>query len=371
MNTLLLGPADLARLAREVGPDTIMDAVIDGVSRALGDAALDTADLVPRGGFHGVGADRGLIEWMPYRAAARREVAVKVVSYQPDNPLRCDLPTILATVGLYDVATGHPLVLADGVFLTAVRTGAASAVASRILARPGSRTLGLIGAGAQAVTQAHALSRLFPIDTVLVYDVHPPAAASLGRRIRFLNLDVRVCPLDEVERSADILCTATTVAVGDGPVMAGTNLREHVHVNAVGADFPGKVEVPAHVLRAALVCPDFPAQAVIEGECQQLRASEIGPSLIDLARDPRRWTSARDRPTVFDSTGFALEDHAALTAIVDLATARGLGTRMPLVHCPADVRDPYDFSAEADLAATEDVALRSLAHAGGAVADRV
>ena len=87
------------------------------------------------------------------------EVVIKVVGYHPKNPKNFNLPTILSSISSYDTKTGHLMGIADGVLLTALRTGAASAVASELLAKPESTTLGLIGCGAQSITQLHALSR--------------------------------------------------------------------------------------------------------------------------------------------------------------------------------------------------------------------
>ena len=90
--------------------------------------------------------------------------------------LRGSLPTIIATIGAYDAVTGHMLALTDGTFATALRTGAASGVASRVLARPESSVLGLIGCGAQAITQLHGMLRSFDIRQVLYHDVDSGAA---------------------------------------------------------------------------------------------------------------------------------------------------------------------------------------------------
>ena len=84
--------------------------------------------------------------------------------------------------------------------------------------------------------------------------------------------------------------------------------RPWLHVNAVGADFPGKREIDPALLRRALVCPDVLAQCLLEGECQQLEASSLGPDLADLVANRSRWEAERTRPTVSDATGWALED---------------------------------------------------------------
>jgi L-lysine cyclodeaminase len=343
VSTLLIRLRDIRDIVARIGLNELMDRTIAVLTEALQETPLAPGEMQPRAGF----SDRrrpSVLEWMPYRGRAGRSVTIKVVAYQPLNSSTAGLPTIVASASLYDFATGHLVALADGVFLTALRTGAASAVVSRILAHPDSTTVGLVGAGAQAVSQLHALSRVFRLREALVHDVDPGIARSFPARVAFLGVPIRVAPLEEVERGADILCTATTVAPGAGPVIRGGDLRRHVHINAIGSDLPGKTELPLDVLRASLVCPDFLEQARTEGECQQLAEGEIGPDLSELVRRPHDFRPWAERRTVFDSTGTALEDHAALGVLLEAARGLGLGRRVRLEHLPADPHNPYDFT---------------------------
>ena len=139
------------------------------------------------------------------------------------------------------------------------------------------------GHGAQAVTQLHAISRVFTLDRVLVYDTNPDAMHSFARRTAFLGLDVRPASLVDVETQSDIVCTATSVAVGAGPVISGHAMKPHVHINAVGSDLPGKTELPLSLLRRSLVCPDYPAQARVEGSTQACALDEVPGPVLDLA----------------------------------------------------------------------------------------
>ncbi|MFE9422584.1 ornithine cyclodeaminase family protein [Kitasatospora sp. NPDC006697] len=339
-DTLLLSGADLHRLMAQVGRDRLMDQMIDRLEAAFRTADRDGAGTPPRAGFTTGTSRAGVLEWMPHHEPGLA-ATVKLVSYAPENPGRHGLPTILGTLARIDDRTGHLVAIADAALPTAIRTGAASAVATRLLARPDSDTVGLVGAGAQAVTQLHALSRVLDIREVLVHDTDPAHRRSFARRASFLGLEVREAPLAELEARADVICTATSVEVGAGPVLRGERLKEHLHVNAVGADLPGKVEVPLPLLRAAYVCPDHLGQARREGECQRLAAGEIGATLPELCRTPRLADPLRVRRTVFDSTGFALEDHVALDLLIALAELHGIGERVRLEAGPADALDPY------------------------------
>lgn len=348
--SLLLSRSDLVSLVRRVGLDTLMDLTIARLEEALAHAPPWTDDLPPRAGFPGDRERRSLLEWMPYRAADGH-TTIKIVSYAPHNPARHGMPTILGNVAAYEIETGHLAVLADGVFLTALRTGAASAVATRILARPDSRVLGLVGAGAQAITQLHGISRVVPLKKVVVHDVDPSRAASFaGRCAHFAgHLDVVVATADRVAREADVITTATSVGVGEGPVLLDEGLRPHVHVNAVGSDMPGKFELPIGLLERSFVCADFVSQALVEGECQQL-GRVVGPDLRELVQGRDVFARRALETTVFDSTGFAFEDHVALQLLRDLATDLGVGTFVEVEAASRDPLDPYAFTRSAGAA---------------------
>ncbi|MEU9129822.1 ornithine cyclodeaminase family protein [Kitasatospora sp. NPDC048540] len=348
MKTWVLSERDVAQVVERVGRDAVMDRVIDRLAEGLAEVGRGRRALSPqRGGFVRAEPVPGIWEWMPHREPGD-SITLKTVGYSPGNPGRFGLPTILGTVARFDDTTGSLTALIDGVLLTAIRTGAASAVASRLLAAPDSRVVGLIGAGAQAVTQLHALTRVFPVERVLVHDTDPVHAASLADRVAFLGLDVRVAVPELIAASADIICTATTVAVDGPPVLpAHAATRPHLHVNAIGADLVGKTELPVDLLRRAYVSPDHPEQARHEGECQRLAEDEIGLSLGELCADPSLARDLRGRPTVFDSTGFALEDHLAMEVLLEMAAEHDLGLRLQIEHHPADALDPYALTPAA------------------------
>ncbi|MCP3144890.1 ornithine cyclodeaminase family protein [Pyxidicoccus xibeiensis] len=339
--TLLVTQSDLRAIVDAMGLDALMDELIHALAEALRTYDASTTEVRKREGFlldHPV--QPGVLEWMPVMHRGHT-VTVKMVGYSPLNPDQQALPTIIATNSLYDVRTGHLLALMDGVFATALRTGAASAVATRCLASPRSTVLGLVGAGAQAVTQLHAISRLFPLKQVLAYDTNPAALQSFASRAAFLGLDVRPATLAEVEAHSDIICTATTVGVGAGPVISGHELKPHVHINAVGSDLPGKTELPRALLERSLVCPDYLEQARVEGECQQLAPELIGPDLVTLMKHPDRYEAWRHKSTVFDSTGYALEDQVVTALLLKHAEHLGLGTPVALETIGGDALDPY------------------------------
>jgi L-lysine cyclodeaminase len=316
---MLLDRGDINEIIQIVGIDNVMTKVIARLINGMSEAHEHLADFSPpRDGFRRDGPAGGVIEWMPYRQNGS-SVTIKTVAYSPANPANFGLPTITASIARFDDATGELTVLADGGTITAIRTGAASAIASQALARPDSTILGVVGCGAQAVTQLHGLSLLFPLDTVLAWDIDASRIESLSRRIAFTGLDVHMASPQRIASLADIVVTATSVGVGQGPVFPDGDTTEHLHVNAVGADLVGKTELPLGLLKRALVCPDHPEQALREGESQVLERSELGPTLGQICADPAIVRAAQRRLTVFDSTGAAIEDHLALDVFLDLA----------------------------------------------------
>ena len=345
MRTRIILAEDIARLVDRVGLDELMDQMVARLRTAMREFDGDQHELPIRDGFSYTDPNLGLVEWMPILKKSHT-ATIKVVGYHPNNPGQSGLPSVLSTVGIYDTSNGHMLGLGDATFLTALRTGAASAVASELLARPNSTVVGLIGVGAQAVSQLHGLSRLFPIDRVLIQDIDPQATSSFVSRVKGLvppHVEIRSVPVGLLVQSADILCTCTSIDVGEGPLFEDCEVRPWLHVNAVGADFPGKIELPFGLLQRALVVPDFAEQAIREGECQQLSIAQIGPELASMVRDAGDEMNHSDQLTVFDSTGYALEDHVAIEMLVEYCDELDLGLHVQLEVTGGDPRNPYDM----------------------------
>ncbi|QFZ20397.1 ornithine cyclodeaminase family protein [Saccharothrix syringae] len=343
VNTWLLGQDDVARIVDLVGRDALMRRMISALERGFGDLGRGLRQNSPvRSGFTRTGDVPGVIETMPHREPGVG-VTVKTISYSPRNIVGSRLPTILGTVARIDDTSGRLVALVDAVLLTALRTGAASAVATRRLAASGSRVVGMVGVGAQAVTQLHGLSQVLDVATVLVHDVDPKHRESFARRVAFLGLDVRPAPPERILAESDVLCTATSVGVGAGPVVPDGAHQPHLHINSIGSDEVGKTELPVELLRRAMVCVDHREQARREGESQQLAEDEIGPSLAHLCAHPDEAERYRGVLTVFDSTGFAFEDHVALDVLLGLADEFGLGTKVSIEGRPDDLLDPYSL----------------------------
>ena len=326
-HTIILSSEDCRQVIEQYGIDTLTDKLIAKTIEAIKDYHPEKTQIPARSGFHYETPHTGLIEWMPL-LDKDEQVVIKVVGYHPSNPKINNLPTILSTISAYDTASGHLLSIADGVLLTALRTGAASAVASKYLAHPDSKVLGIIGCGAQAVTQLHALSRLFNFEKVLIYDIDTETMLSFKTRCECLkfNAQIQLSTVEEIVTASDILCTATSIEPGAGPLFENLPTQPHLHINAVGSDFPGKIELPLGLLEQSFICPDFTEQALAEGECQQLKRANIDADLTEIVQNPNGFRQIPNQKSVFDSTGWALEDRVVLDLFTECADELGVGT---------------------------------------------
>ncbi|MEE9372225.1 MAG: hypothetical protein V3V00_04155 [Saprospiraceae bacterium] len=342
--TLILSGQDIQQIVLHFGHDLIMDSLISRLTSAIEHFDPDKTIVPVRSGLHYDFPASGLIEWMPL-LDEREHVMIKVVGYHPSNPDTNGFPTILSTVSLYDTSSGHLQGLMDGVLLTALRTAAASAIASKYLAHTKSAVLGLIGCGNQAVTQLHGLSRIFDLKQVLIYDIDHSAMRSFEHRCSVLNIGVDIfhSTIDDLIKVSDIVCTASSIEVGKGPLFNNLIAQPHIHINAVGSDFPGKIEIPLDLLQKSFVCPDFTAQAKIEGECQQLTEQEIGPDIIKVLKNPELYAHIKNQHSVFDSTGWALEDQVAMELFMEYASELELGQEVEIENVMEDAKNPYHF----------------------------
>ena len=281
----------------------------------------------------------GVIELMPISDASL--YSFKYVNGHPKNT-RAGLPTVMAFGLLADVDTGRPELLSELTLTTAMRTAATSVMVAKRVARPDSRTMAVIGNGAQSEFQALAFHLLMGITEVRLYDVDPRATAKLVANLYAAApaLKIVVCASTaEAVRGADIVTTVTADKT-NATIITPDMLQPGQHINGVGGDCPGKTELHADVLRAGAVFVEYEPQSRIEGDLQQMPAgfavTEFWRVLVGEA--PGR-TSA-DQITVFDSVGFALEDFSALRLLRDLAIELGLGRAIDLVP---DLADPKNL----------------------------
>jgi alanine dehydrogenase len=211
----------------------------------------------------------------------------------------------------------------DATEITAYRTAATAAIASRYLARRDSRTLGIIGAGQQAHTQIAAHVALFDLSIIKVYDCSADAAARLVDSLP--DHPLRSCPLEEAAES-DIVCTLTPAVE---PFLKREWVRPGTHINAVGADAQGKQELEPSILKDAIVVVDDMRQATAGGEINVplrkglIRVEDVYGTLGEIIAGKKPGRTDERSITVFDSTGLAIEDVAVARIIYRKAQLRG------------------------------------------------
>ena len=345
MSTRVLTPSCIAAIVRDVGLDAMLDDLIERLGNAFAAHDPEVIETIMRDGFRYTKPDFGLIEWMPSMETGRR-VAIKTVGYHPNNPVERGAPSVLSTTSIHDTNDGRLLAVCESTFLTAMRTGAASAIVTDVLAIENATALGMIGCGSQAITQIHAISRIRPIQTVTAFDADATVAATLAERLDRAGVPARVEVVDtaaEVIEGVDVLCCATSVEPGSDPVVPDIDHRPWLHINAVGADHPGKLELPGPLLRRAVVIPDLLEQCLEEGESQQIDRNELGPTMPELVRHRSRHEHWRGVLTVFDSTGWSLEDLVVAEMMLDHAERLDEGFEFDLQPTPRDPYDPYEF----------------------------
>jgi len=324
MDTLLLGPS-------AVDEQTPLADVIDAVEAAFG--AYARGDVVmPAKSYVDLPRYNGDFRSMPAYVAADGwdAAAVKWVNVHPDNPKDHDLPTVLGTLIYSDPETAFPLAVMDGTHLTRKRTGAAAAVATDHLAVPDATSMGLVGAGVQSYTQLEAIAQVRDIETVVVADRNESAVAAFVDHFSD-RFSVRGGSIEEAA-ACDVLSTVTPV---EEPLVH--SVGEHTHVNAIGADAPGKHEIADDVLTDATIVIDDYEQCTHSGEINVpwsagvLADEDIHAELGEVVVGHRPGRVGIDGVTVFDSTGLAIQDVACAHVAYENARGAGAGTDFALV----------------------------------------
>ncbi|MFP4056771.1 MAG: ornithine cyclodeaminase family protein [Candidatus Brocadiia bacterium] len=329
-----MGHSILVLSAAEVSEALPMADAIEAMRRAFAALATGEATLPPRTVFPAP-RNEGTALLMPAFLDAGRQMGVKLVALFPPNPER-GLPLLHGLMVLLDGATGRPMALLEGSALTAIRTGAASGLATDLLARTDARKAAILGAGIQGATQLEAVCAVRPVEQARVFDPLGDRAQELANRMgERLGLEVSIAAsATEALAGADVVCTATTSAV---PVFDDADLPAGAHVNAIGAFTPQTREVPeATVLRARVVVDHRPAAMEEAGDLliplRQGRITEahIQAELGEIVAGRAPGRGGDDEVTLFKSVGVAVQDVAAAWAAVEGAEATGLGQRVAL-----------------------------------------
>ena len=267
--------------------------------------------------------ENGDFRTMPAYLPALGIAGVKIVNVNPHNRAR-GLPTVMALTVIIDVETGAPRAIINATELTAIRTGSAGAVAAKYLAPRQPVTLGVVGAGRQAEALVEATVAALAVEEVLVWSRTEKSAEAFAAR--YADYNARSVP---IERACD--CDVlTTTTPSTKPLVMADWVREGTHINAIGADAPGKQELDPALLLKAEVFVDDPGQAIHSGEVNvpittgRYDPGRIAGTLGEVVIGEKR-RSSPDAVTIFDSTGLAIQD----LAVAALAMRMGDGYELP------------------------------------------
>jgi alanine dehydrogenase len=302
-----------------------MDALIPALEQSLKRQDSGTVLNHPRRRLH---VPEGTFHFMEAADLGLGRAAIKAyASFRPRTRF---------LVLLYDTSNGDLLAIIEADRLGQMRTGAATGVATKYLARPDAAVLALFGAGWQAESQAGAVAAVRPLRRIQVYSRNAEKRRQFADRI-VARLGVEAVPAESPEAAlheADIVVTATTSRV---PVFDGTNLAEGTHVNAVGSNALSKAEVDtATVSRASVVVVDSIEQSRMESgdllspyEARKFRW-EQAVELRQIVNGTHAGRTSPNEVTLFKSNGIALEDVVAASLVYDRAVAEGIGGEVRL-----------------------------------------
>jgi alanine dehydrogenase len=280
----------------------------------------------------------GVTLFMPAHLRTSDALAVKIVSVHNQNPSK-GLPLIHALVVVIDAATGKPLAIMEGGYLTALRTGAATGVSTDLLARREAKIAAIFGAGVQGRSQLLAVAAVRKLERVYVYDAVPGQADRFVREMRGqpgVPGDLRAAASStEAVREADVICTATT---STQPVFAGTDIKPGVHISAIGAYTPEMQEIDEKTLqRANKIVIDHHAGALAEAgdlilalKHGAIKESDIYAEIGEIAAGKKPGRERADEITFFKSVGNAVQDVSVARAIYDAAVRDNLGVEVEL-----------------------------------------
>jgi ornithine cyclodeaminase len=225
--------------------------------------------------------------------------------------------------------------------LTALRTAATSAMATKALAPGGATTLAIIGNGAQAEFQALALKTVCGISDIRLFDTDRTATEKCARNLSDSGLTIVKCSSPEEAIEGAGVITTCTADKQYATVLTDNMVGAGVHINAIGGDCPGKTELHADILNRSSVFVEYPPQTRIEGEIQQMPADFAVTELWRVLAGDANGRETDREITLFDGVGFAIEDFSALRWLRDKVARSTWHIDLDLIADPDDPRDLY------------------------------
>ncbi|MDT4975185.1 MAG: hypothetical protein QOG98_943 [Pseudonocardiales bacterium] len=320
--------------ATEVESLLDLDALVEAVEAAMIDLSSGRASMPAR--VAALVPDRqALLAAMPAFLPSAGALTAKLVSQFPQNE---DRPSHQALICCFDPETGTPVAIMDGTHVTALRTAAGSALASRLLARPGASVVAVLGTGVQARAHARLMVRLAGVQIIRVAGRNPLRVQHIVDELVAAGVPAEAADsIEDAVRSADIVCGATHT---DRPVVRYDWLQAGTHVNSVGYNAAGAGEVDVATIANSLVVVESRSSALAappSGAIELRRAIDQGAldpdwviELGEVAADPSTGRIEDSQLTLYKSVGVAVQDAAAAALVLRAAWERGVGIEISI-----------------------------------------
>ncbi len=324
--TLILNRIDVASVLN-------MNDCMDVVETAFAELANGTAVLPLR---TNIKPPDGLALYMPAYLQGMGALACKVVTVYKNNPVKYNIPTTIGKVLVQDPATGDVVCIMDGGFLTAVRTGAASGVATKYLARKNNNQIaGIYGSGVQAKMQLWAVAEARQLSKAIVYDLSDDAANDFVNEMsKKLDLEILKAKSPDEVLQADIICAATSSPI---PIFDGLKVKEGTHINGIGSHTPNARELDTTIVKRSKfvgdskeACFSEAGDIIIPVNNGELSESHFYAELGEIITGKKVARSDNQEITLFKSNGLAIQDVATAKLVYDKALEAGIGVNVEI-----------------------------------------
>ena len=317
---------------RNIIPLNKIDKVISAVEQAFSDYGKQSVQMPPKVYLY-FKEYNGDLRIMPSFSPKLKIAGTKIVNVHPDNPKK-GLLTVMASIILNDAKNGLPISLLDGTYITGVRTGAAGAVAVKYLAKKNAETLGAVGAGAQAIYQIAAITKVRNIKEVSVFDINDEVIQKLEKTLAREKIKVKIkkASLQEAVQK-EILVTTTP---SRKPVVKMEWVLPGTHINAIGADAEGKQELDPQIFKKGRLVIDDWAQASHSGEINVpfkkgiITEKDVSSSLGEIVCGKKPGRKNDKEITIFDSTGLGVQDLYTANLVYQKAKREKIGREINL-----------------------------------------
>ncbi len=325
--TLILNKKDVMSILE-------MNDCMDMVEKAFAELSNGTAVLPLRIGINPTSDGSAL--YMPSYLKEMKALACKVVSVYKNNPTKHNLPTTIGKVLVQDPETGDVVCIMDGGYLTAVRTGAVSGVATKYLARQGKQLVaGIFGAGVQAKMQLWAVAIARNLKKAIVYDISDTATNNfIDEMSKKLGITIEKASTPEAVLEADIICTATSSST---PLFDGKKIKPGTHINGIGSHSPNARELDTETIKKSKfigdskeACLKESGDIIIPMAEGAINESHFYAELGDIITGKKKGRLNDNEITLFKSNGLAIQDTATALLVYQNAIKAGIGLNVEI-----------------------------------------